>query len=161
MRQSGPEGFDPSICGSEDRSLYLPYANCELASLPHLRASSMDSLAFDISKDGFREWLQSQGKTKATIRETINCAKRFTCILDTGDASPLLTLSPRNKQHAMTALANLAKYQGQYDQFLQIRQRYNLKWSKGDSIQHFNRFFNEGLSLDVMLQRIKEMIAKT
>jgi hypothetical protein len=61
----------------------------------------------------------------------------------------------------MTALANLAKYQGKYDQFLQIRQRYNLKWSKGDSIQHFNRFFNEELTLDVMLQRIKEMIAKT
>lgn len=61
----------------------------------------------------------------------------------------------------MTALANLAKYQGQYDKFLQIRQRYNLKWSKGDSIQHFNRFFNEEITLDVMLQRIKEMIAKT
>jgi len=29
------------------------------------------------------------------------------------------------------------------------------------SIQHFNRFFNEELTLDVMLQRIKEMIAKT
>jgi hypothetical protein len=79
-------------------------------------------------------------------------------VLDTGDASELLTLSPRNKQHAMSAVANLAKFQGRYDVFLQLRQRYNLKWSKGDSIQHFHRFFNEELSFEVMLQRIKEMM---
>jgi hypothetical protein len=74
----------------------------------------------------FHNWLASQGKTKATIRETVNYAK-YTAVLDTGDASPLLTLSPRNKHHAMTALENLAKLTGRYDQFLQIRQHYNLK----------------------------------
>jgi hypothetical protein len=61
----------------------------------------------------------------------------------------------------MSALANLAKYTGCYDQFLQLRQRYSLKWSKGDSLQHFQLFFSEDLSFDTMLQRIKEMIAKT
>ena len=61
----------------------------------------------------------------------------------------------------MTALANLAKFQGRYDIFLQIRQRYSLKWSKGDSMQSFARFFNESLDFDTMLQRIREMIAKT
>jgi hypothetical protein len=61
----------------------------------------------------------------------------------------------------MTALANLAKFQGLYDHFLQIRQRYSLKWSKGDSLQHFNRFFNEDLTLHVMLQRVREMVDKT
>jgi hypothetical protein len=39
----------------------------------------------------------------------------------------LLFFSPRNKQHAMTALANLAKFQGAYPIFLQLRQRYSLK----------------------------------
>jgi hypothetical protein len=73
----------------------------------------------------------------------------------------MLTLSVRNKQHAMTALANLAKFQGRYDVFLQIRQRYSLKWSKGDSIQHFNRFFNDELTFDTMLERIREMVDKT
>jgi hypothetical protein len=47
----------------------------------------------------------------------------------------------------MSALANLAKYQGRYDQFLQLRQRYNLKWSKGDSLQYFARFFDGELYL--------------
>jgi len=58
----------------------------------------------------------------------------------------------------MSALANLAKYQGRYDQFLQLRQRYNLKWSKGDSLQYFARFFDGELTFDVMLQRIREMM---
>lgn len=33
-----------------------------------------------------------------------------------------------------------------------------MKWSKGDSMQALARFFNEGLSFDVMLQRVKEMV---
>jgi intergrase/recombinase len=70
-----------------------------------------------------------------------------------------MTLSPRNKHHAMTALANLAKYTGCYDLWLQIRQCYNLKWTSGnESLQSFNRFFDDELNLDVMLQRIKDMM---
>jgi integrase len=109
----------------------------------------------------FHNWLASQGKTKATIKETVNYAKKYGIVLDTGDASPLLTLSPRNKHHAMTALANLAKFTGRYDQWVQLRHRYNMKWSKGDSIESFERFFNDELNFDTMLQRIKEMIRLT
>jgi intergrase/recombinase len=108
---------------------------------------------------GFRSWLTSQDKTKATIKNTVNYAKRFSHILDTGDASSLLTLSQRNKHHAMSALANYAKYTGRYDQFLQLRQRYNLKWSKGGSLQYFERFFhNKELSFDMMLSKVKQMM---
>jgi hypothetical protein len=110
--------------------------------------------------DAFRDWLISQHKTNATIKETVNYAKRFCSVLDSGDASALMTLSSRNKQHAMTALANLAKFTGRYNLFVQIRQRYNLKWSKGDSIASFERFFNPDLTFDVMLKRVKEMIQK-
>jgi hypothetical protein len=60
----------------------------------------------------------------------------------------------------MTALANLAKFTGCYDQWLHLRQRYNMKWSKGDSIASFERFFDDGLNYDTILQRIKEMIEK-
>jgi hypothetical protein len=73
--------------------------------------------------NNFRSWLVSQDKTKATVKNTVNYAKKYGYILDTGDASPLLTLSNRSKHHAMSALANYAKYTGRYDQFLQLRQR--------------------------------------
>jgi hypothetical protein len=110
----------------------------------------------------FHDWLQSQGKTHNTIKQVVNYAKRYASVLDTGDASPLTTLSARNKYHAMHALANLAKFQDCYDLWLQIRQQYNLKCSSGnESLQSFARFFDDSLNYDVILQRIKEMICKT
>jgi hypothetical protein len=56
-----------------------------------------------------------------------NHAKRFASVLDTSDATALLGLSPRSRQHALMALAALSKYQGRYDKFQQIRQRYSSK----------------------------------
>jgi intergrase/recombinase len=59
----------------------------------------------------------------------------------------------------MEALAAYAKYSGSYDKWCQIRKRYSLHWTNGDeSLQSLQRFFNPGLTLDVMLQRIREMI---
>jgi hypothetical protein len=107
----------------------------------------------------FERWLESQNKRECTIREIMIYAKRFNSVLLNGDASTLLALSPRNRHHAMTALANLAKYQGQYDRWLQIRQRYSLKWSNGgNSIQSFERFFNPQMSLDHMIDRVRKMM---
>jgi hypothetical protein len=109
--------------------------------------------------NGFHAWLVSQDKTKATIKQIINYTKKYGYVLDTGYASALLTLSQRTKQHVMAALANYAKYTGRYDQFLQIRQRYNLKWSKGGSLQYFERFFqNKELRFETMLSRVKQMM---
>jgi hypothetical protein len=107
----------------------------------------------------YRNWLIKQGKTKSTVKYIVNYTKRFYFVLDTDDASPLITLSERNKQHALIALANYAKFTGRYDKFLQLRKRYNLKWSRGDPMKNFDRFFNEGLTLDIMLQRIRQMIS--
>ena len=109
--------------------------------------------------EGFVIWLLSQGKTKATSKQTKNYAVKYGHVLDSGDASPLLILSDRNRQHAMAALANLAKYQGRYQDFTQIKQRYGLKWSTGnESVQALQRFFNSEMSLDHMLQRVREMM---
>jgi hypothetical protein len=43
---------------------------------------------------------------------------------------------------------------------LQLRQRNTIKWSKGESIQSFEWFFNYDLTFDTMLQHIKEMVQK-
>jgi intergrase/recombinase len=110
----------------------------------------------------FCDWLKSQGKTRWTVKQTKNYAIRYNQILQTENASELMTLSPRNRHHAMSALASLAKFQGQYDRFQQLKQRYSLKWTSGnESLQSFQRFFDEEITFDSMLQRIREMIAKT
>jgi hypothetical protein len=73
-----------------------------------------------------------------------------------------MSLSPRNKHHAMSALTNLAKFQGQYNRFQLLKQSYNLKWSNGqESLLSFNRFFNPCMSLESMLQQIAKMVSIT
>ena len=107
----------------------------------------------------FCDWLARQGKTRSTIKQNKNYALKYGHILDTGDAAELLTLSPRNRHHALVALANLSKYCGCYRQFVYIRQNYNLKWtSANDSLQTLQRFFNPEMSLESMFERIRAMI---
>jgi len=110
----------------------------------------------------FCDWLTAQGKSHRTVKQTRNCAKKYGHILFSGDCSEILTLSPRNRHHAMAALASLAKFQGRYDRFQKFKHSYNLKWSSGqESLQSFNRFFNPDMSLESMLQQIAKMISKT
>jgi hypothetical protein len=42
----------------------------------------------------------------------------------------------------MKALATLSKYLGCYDRWKDIKERYQLKWSNGDSFETFNMFMN-------------------
>ena len=65
------------------------------------------------------------------------------------------------RRHAMEALTALSKYNGYYDKWQQIRQRYSLHRTNGDELFHaLQRFFNTELSLDVMLSLIKDMAQK-
>src|SRR5918999_80472 len=115
---------------------------------------------YDYDFAGFEAWLCSQAKRARTVRDTLFYAKKFAYVLDTADATPILTqVKPLSQKHVLSALANLSKYRGQYSRWNEIRRNYNLHWVKADSITHFERFFNEELTLDVMLQRIKKMIA--
>ena len=148
--------FCPSSSARQSEGLVIrPYSNDESN-----KNSSKNRKKTDAAINaGLTAWLKSQNNAKWTIRAVLIYVKRFGHILSTGDASVLMTLSPRNKHYAMAALANLAKFLGIYDQWLQIRRRYNLKWSSGSSSsQVLERFFNEGLTFDVMLSRVKRMI---
>jgi hypothetical protein len=58
------------------------------------------------------------------------------------DAQDLLALSDEKRKHAMKALATLSEYVGYCNQWKDIRERYQLKWSIGDSLQAFNDIFN-------------------
>jgi integrase len=110
--------------------------------------------------DNTRFTLYLKTQNKRNIRQILCYARRYATVLETGDATPLVNLhSDTMRHHTLEALANLAKYQGRYDRWLQIRQRYNLKWSNGsNSLQSLQRFFNPSLSFDVMLQRVRNMI---
>jgi intergrase/recombinase len=60
----------------------------------------------------------------------------------------------------MKSLTVLAKYLGYYDRWQQLRKRYDLKLSNSsDSLQAFQRFFNPDLTLDAMIDKVREMMA--
>jgi hypothetical protein len=141
--KAGPEGLEPSTncsAGSGEWRGRAPY------NTPNWQQ--------------FHSWLVSQGKAKRTVKTNVQYAKRFWFVLDTWDISPLSTSLPgsRSKEITIVALANLAKFQGRYERFQELKKRYALKWSTSNSTQYFERFFNEGLTLDIMLTRVKEMV---
>jgi hypothetical protein len=117
-------------------------------------------IANPASLSDFEDYLKSQNKTN--VRQILCYAHKYASILETGDASALLVLSkssPVIRRHAMESLAAFSKYSGCYQRWQQIRQAYSLKWTNGDeSLQSLQRFFNPNLTLDSMLQRIKEMM---
>lgn len=88
--------------------------------------------------------------------------RRFSSILETGDASPLVlsqSSSPTVRRHAMEALAVYSKYAGYYERFQEIRKRYSLRWTNGnESIAAMQRFFDSNLTLDSMLSKVKDMM---
>jgi hypothetical protein len=102
-----------------------------------------------------------QRMNERTAEDRLRYAKKFGRTLDNGgNASGLLQLAPDKRIHAMKALSNLAKFTGKYDDWLQLRQRYNLCWSTGnEKLDAFERFFDDSLTLDTMLQWLRQSLA--
>ena len=118
-------------------------------------------MSYSSSHYSFEQYLKAQ--KKRNVRQIISYAKRYHQVLETGDASALVALSSgAMRRHAMEAITVYAKYSGLYEEWCQIRKRYSLHWTNGDeSLQAMQRFFDEGLSFDTMLQQIKNLIDKT
>jgi hypothetical protein len=91
------------------------------------------------------------------VLDRLRYAQQFAETLRNGYAQSLLQLSLDKSIHAMKALSNLAKYTAQYDQWLQLRQRYNLEWSTDtEKLDFFQRFFDDNKTLDTMLQLLRQ-----
>jgi hypothetical protein len=96
---------------------------------------------------------------KRNKRQILCYARKYSAILETGDATALTSLTGPQRRHAMEALTVLAKNVGCYDRWCEIRKRYSLRWTNGnESIAAMQRFFDSNLSLDSMLSKVREMI---
>lgn len=94
--------------------------------------------------------------TKRTVEDRLRYAKQFDYVLDTGDASVLLQLSPDKRIHVQKALSSLARFTGKTEQWRAIRQRYGLTWSTGtEQLDAFNRFFSNDNSVENMIESLK------
>jgi hypothetical protein len=102
-----------------------------------------------------------QRMTPKTAEDRIRYAKQFgiSLLANNENAASLLRLSPNKRIHVMKALSALARFTGNQESWLQIRQRYGLQWSTGtEKIDAFTRFFDSSKDLDTMLQWLREAL---
>ena len=104
--------------------------------------------------------LKAQQKHHRNSNRILCYARKYgSILLETGDASLLTSLTGPQRRHAMEALTVLSKHIGCYDRWLAIRKRYSLHWTNGnESLQALERFFNTAMSLDHMIEKVKEMM---
>ena len=99
-------------------------------------------------------------RRRGVAKQLIRYAEKYGQILDTGNASELLTLSPKNRQHAMRALANLSKYYGCYDEWKAIKQNYDLRWTTDNDMDAFNAITDSKHNYTAMLTWLKDVCSK-
>jgi hypothetical protein len=85
--------------------------------------------------------------------------KKYSYVIERMDIKDLLVLPPTKQRHIMKALANLAKYNGVYEQWNSLRKQHQLRWSSTNTLDIFERIMNNGTSYNKMLEYVKQVLA--
>jgi Archaeal phage integrase len=114
--------------------------------------------ASEIDEGRFKQYLPAQ--RKRNWKQILLKAAKHGHILETGDASEILTFSSTKRRHVMEALVCLSKYQGTYNTWKEIKEKYQLKWTSPDSLEVFQSIFNNEKNYSAMLSWLKNAIAQ-
>lgn len=112
----------------------------------------------EIDEDGFKQYLLARGKIN--WKQILLKATKHGDILETGDASEILTFSNTKRRHVMEALVCLSKYQVSYSTWKEIKEKYLLKWASPDTLEVFQSIFNNEKNYSAMLNWLKDVIAQ-
>jgi integrase-like protein len=109
----------------------------------------------------FEEYLL-KNHNKQTAKHRIFYSKKYYHVLTSqANAQKLLLLSDQKRMHIMKALATLSKYLGCYNKWKDIKERYQLKWSNGDSLESFNNMFiDTNQNYSSMMEWLKNCCSK-
>jgi hypothetical protein len=130
------------INGGNDKNLLLPSATTKDSEIDY----------------GFKQYLLAQ--RKRNLKQILLKAAKHGHILETGDASEILAFSNTKRRHIMEALVCLSKYQGTYNTWKEIKEKYQLKWTSPDSLEVFQSIFNNEKNYSAMLSWLKNAIAQ-
>jgi hypothetical protein len=108
--------------------------------------------------DKYKEYLYTNLRPN-TARLALKYGKDYSYVIERRDIKDLLVLQPAKQRHIMKALANLAKYNGVYEQWNSLRRQHNLKWSSTNTLDIFERIMNNGTTYDKMLEYVKQLVA--
>jgi hypothetical protein len=136
----------------ENRGMNGDYKDKNLLLLPATTKGSK------IDEYGFKQYLLSQ--RKRNWKQILLKSTKHGHILRTGDASEILTFSNTKRRHIMEALVCLSKYQGTYNTWKEIKEKYQLKWTSPDGLEVFQSIFNNEKNYSSMLSWLKSVIAQ-
>jgi hypothetical protein len=102
----------------------------------------------------FQRYLHADGRKN--VNQVLSYARRYSYVLESGNASELLTLTKDSRRHAMAALSVLSKYCGVYQSWKEIRESYQLKWSETDSVTVFKAIIGEEGNFPAMMKWFKD-----
>jgi len=104
--------------------------------------------------DGFIRYVLNR-YSRDHARSLIRYAHRYGHLLFSGDLRPVLELSRDKRRHVLAALSALSKYLGRYEEFKELKKRYDIKSEKtGKKIRIVARM------LDSDLRSLSEWIVK-
>jgi hypothetical protein len=72
-----------------------------------------------------------------------------------GNATDIQTFSNDKRLQVMKSLSVLSKFMDCYDNWKEIKDRYQLKWSNENSVDTFKKIINEGNSFNNLLEWLK------
>ena len=83
-------------------------------------------------------------------------------MLVTRDAKALISLPSAQRRHAMEGLAALSKYAGCYDNWKNIREKYQLRWanSEQENLKFFTNYMTGKGNFDEMVKWLRNAITK-
>jgi hypothetical protein len=100
--------------------------------------------------DDFEKYLKGTHRDKSVVCR-LSYAKKYYHVLLEGNAKDILSLSNQKKLQVMKSLSVLSKFIGCYDMWKSIKEKYQLKWSSGNSFDAFKKIINEDNSLNSLL----------
>jgi hypothetical protein len=130
--------------GGNDKNLLLLAA-------AEIKGSRIDEICF-------KQYLLAQ--KKRNWKQILLKATKHGHILQTRDASEILTFSNTKRRQVMEALVYLSRYQGTYNTWKEIKEKYQLKWTSPDTLVVFQSIYNDEKNYSAMLNWLNSSIAR-
>ena len=105
--------------------------------------------------NSFKVYLKTTHRDKSIICR-LSYAKKYYHILINGDASDIQSTSNDKRLQVMKSLSVLSKFMDCYDNWKDIKEQYQLKWSNENSLDTFKKIINEDNSFNNLLEWLKK-----
>jgi intergrase/recombinase len=99
----------------------------------------------NIEWNDFEEWLKGH-LARNYAQDVLRYSKKYADILSNNNTGRLFTLSKDKQRLVMSALSNLSKFLGIYQQWKECIKNIGLKWAKEDTFGSFIRIMNNNHS---------------